>query len=576
MTSTADQPLLNALQTAIGLLELAPADPLRQDVNAICSHGQNPNFRIAVFAPFNYGKSTLLNALLGERTLPIDLIPTTGAAIVVKYGSALYTKIRLTDGSELSEQGTDLLSRFAILDDNRRMRDDVAAVEVCCPHPFLQLGVEFVDLPGTDDREAQDALVKNQLLTADLVVQVLDARKLMTLQERETLRDWLLDRGIETVLFVVNFLNLLEPDDQKQVLHRLRFVAESFRSQLSSGVSNLYRVDALPALRAQIKGDSSALHRSGLPMLESALQTIAQTQSPDLKQVRLQMMTQQVSQALQNRIEQIQAEIKVGVPPVDSAENQRREIKRKALTLIERGFTQSVSQLRNWLNPSHLLVQYQTDAMAALHCGEFTAWETDRLKRDWLAQKRLVTDWIYKACDFLEIPRPTDPGFSFPDPPTLPNSPSSSSSCNSSSGHPGFDPAQEAPSDAIAAGLRWVLDGSLGAAVLDGANYMLHQITTLSSEDAGQESQDSVRDAKMDAAQLNALYFTAFQGYCDRLSTAALAALSQYETSAQKILSFDLEQTPFPVVNPAQHYQLALLQKTLEQLEMSRPAIQSD
>ncbi|EAM52207.1 hypothetical protein CwatDRAFT_5335 [Crocosphaera watsonii WH 8501] len=37
-------------------------------------------------APFNYGKSTLLNALLGEKTLPIDLIPTTGAAIYVKYG----------------------------------------------------------------------------------------------------------------------------------------------------------------------------------------------------------------------------------------------------------------------------------------------------------------------------------------------------------------------------------------------------------------------------------------------------------------------------------------------------------
>ena len=41
---------------------------------------------LLAFAPFNYGKSTLLNALLGEKTLPIDLIPTTGAAIYVKYG----------------------------------------------------------------------------------------------------------------------------------------------------------------------------------------------------------------------------------------------------------------------------------------------------------------------------------------------------------------------------------------------------------------------------------------------------------------------------------------------------------
>lgn len=56
------------------------------------------------------------------------------------------------------------------------MRDDVASVEVTCSHPFLNTGVEFIDLPGTDDREAQDTLVHEQLLSADLIVQVLDAR----------------------------------------------------------------------------------------------------------------------------------------------------------------------------------------------------------------------------------------------------------------------------------------------------------------------------------------------------------------------------------------------------------------
>jgi ribosome biogenesis GTPase A len=59
---------------------------------------ENPAFRIAVFGLFNYGKSTLLNALLGEKTLPIDLIPTTGAEILVKYGQELSTKISLTNG----------------------------------------------------------------------------------------------------------------------------------------------------------------------------------------------------------------------------------------------------------------------------------------------------------------------------------------------------------------------------------------------------------------------------------------------------------------------------------------------
>jgi predicted GTPase len=277
--------LLEHLRAAVGWLDAQTS--LRQDVLNVCDRLTHSTFRIAVFGPFNYGKSTLLNALLGERTLPIDLIPTTGAAIAVRYGAELQTRIRLSDGSEIQETGTEVLKRFAILDDNRRMRDDVVAVEVFCPHPFLQTGVELLDLPGTNDRGAQDTLVRDQLLTADLVVQVLDGRKLMTLGERENLRDWLLDRGIETVVFVVNFLNLMEPDEQQQVSRRMRFVAESFRSKLPTGISNLYRVDALPALRARLKGDMSAAQTAGLPAFETALQAIAQFHQEQPLQTRL-------------------------------------------------------------------------------------------------------------------------------------------------------------------------------------------------------------------------------------------------------------------------------------------------
>jgi len=236
-----------ALKAAIGLLDKEQYSQLRKDAISICDYVANPVYQIAVFAPFNYGKSTLLNAMLGSRALPIDLIPTTGAAIRVGYGEELQTRIILTDGREIRSRGTQILQEYALLDEQRCMRSDVASIDVFYPHPFLH-GVELLDLPGTNDRQAQDELVRDRLLTADLVVQVLDARKLMTLGERENLRDWLLDRGITTVVFVVNFLNLLASDEQKEVFHRLRFVAESFRSQLPPGISNLYRVDALPAL----------------------------------------------------------------------------------------------------------------------------------------------------------------------------------------------------------------------------------------------------------------------------------------------------------------------------------------
>ncbi|HEY9805630.1 MAG TPA: dynamin family protein, partial [Candidatus Obscuribacterales bacterium] len=341
----AEQDLLTSLKAAVGLLDLEPNSALKQDVLAVCDRLTSADFRIAVFGPFNYGKSTLLNALLGEKALPIDLIPTTGAAIRVKYGPELATRILLNNGAEIAETGTDILKRFAILDDQRRMREDVTAVEVYCPHPFLQTGVELLDLPGTNDREAQDALVKDQLLTADLVVQVLDGRKLMTLGERENLRDWLLDRGITTVVFVVNFLNLMETDDQKEVYRRMRFVAESFRSQLPPGVSNLYRVDALPALRSRLKGDMAAAQTAGLPMFESALQSIVQAQrgQTETRLPRVIVLANQVQQALQAKREAIAHEISTA----EQTRNKKLEIRQKAQKLIKDGFAASATQCRH-------------------------------------------------------------------------------------------------------------------------------------------------------------------------------------------------------------------------------------
>ena len=204
----------NADRRQIVLDSLAVFDKLRDS-----------NFVIAVFAPFNYGKSTLLNALLGQKVLPINLVPTTGTTIRIKYGRELMTRITMSNGREIIERGTEILGTFAVLSEERKMRKDVASVEVSCPHPLLKNNVELVDIPGTNDMKEQNTLVQEQLLKSDLIIQVLNAQQLFTLNERETLREWLVNKGIKTVLFVVNFVNLLEPQDQKSLWERAQSIA---------------------------------------------------------------------------------------------------------------------------------------------------------------------------------------------------------------------------------------------------------------------------------------------------------------------------------------------------------------
>lgn len=538
------QNLINYLQTALAMLELEPESQLKKDVNSICEFLANPTFKIAVFAPFNYGKSTLLNALLGKKTVPIDIIPTTGAAISVKYGEELQTKITLKDGKEINEEGIGVLKRYAILDENRRMRDDVAAVDVFCPHPFLQTGVEFVDLPGTDDREAQEMLVRDKLLTANLIVQVLDARKLMTLNERENLRDWLLDRGINTVVFVVNFMNLLEPEEQKEVSNRMRFVAESFRFDLPANISNLYRVDALPALRARLKGETSAAQTTGLAAFESALQSIVaeQGEKTSVSVRRVEAIASQIRQAMQVQIETARAKLNAAREKLEA----KKSIQQRAEKLVKQGFQSSNSDFQSWLYLPKLLEAYQTELAAALEERRFDSWRSETLRQEVLKWQEKLMEWVNKAGEFFDIEKPEQITIAFPEPPKVLLPPPPPSVAKKSGG---IMPL------AIAAGIGWLLGGPAIAVVVGGATYLLSDSKEQQPTVSPEEYQQQVKQAYNDAAK----------DYLQDFSDRAFASLQKYEPVAEKAINAPPTRTSLEVEKLEN--QLALLNNLSENLD---------
>ncbi|MDJ0516383.1 MAG: dynamin family protein [Trichodesmium sp. MO_231.B1] len=393
------------------------------DTLAILDKFRDNNFVIAVFAPFNYGKSTLLNALLGQKVLPINLVPTTGTTIKVKYGRELMTRIVMSNGREIVERGTEILGTFAVLSEDRKMRQDVAAVEVSCPHPLLKNNVELVDLPGTNDMKEQTALVREQLLKADLIIQVLNARQLFTLNERESLRQYLVEKGIKTVLFVVNFINEIEPEDINSLWERACSIANNFPSNIPRGMSNLYRVDALPALRARVKSDRYGLNNSGIINFEESLQKIVniqQQRTVEIRLPRLEVIIYQVRSKLERKAEIIQSEL--------------QEIGNRLETIIERGeeleeryrngFINSVENFSNWLTPESL-TRYLPAVSSALERGEFRKWETGSFKNDLLECTRSIERWVALACEAFQQNNNTSLSIGFPADPylNLPSSP---------------------------------------------------------------------------------------------------------------------------------------------------------
>jgi replication fork clamp-binding protein CrfC len=538
--------LTAVLKSTCQILNLDRNSQLHQDVTSLCDYLANPNFQIAVFGPFNYGKSTLLNAMLGNRTLPIDLIPTTGAAITVKYGTTVRTRIMLVDGTEIYRSGTEVLQQFAVLDGNRQMRKDVASVEVFCPHPFLERRIEFIDLPGTNDREAQDNLVKDRLLGTDLVIQLLDARKLMTLGERENLRDWLLDRNIKTVIFVANFLNLLEPEEQKQVQNRLLFVAESFRADLPPGFSNLYRVDALPALRARLKGDVALANSSGLAAFETALQNlvgILQQNSGNVRLPRVQNVSSQLQTLLVDKIYKCFQELKT----FDDKENARIEIKQKAQNLIYQGFKTSIYELESWLSLPNLLAKYQADISVALAGNNLQSWQTGTFKKDLTELQNSVVKWLYQAYDFFKSERPEDLKIPFPNAPQL-TLPEKQTNLNPND-------LSEPGSLAVGGGIGWLLGGPVGAAVVGSISYLLNKNLQKQDEQSAKDSYNQ---------QVAKICIAAAENYLSRFSSQGLSILAEYEQKAGKVIYFAASKEPVEITQ--QREDLQKLQNQFNQL----------
>jgi small GTP-binding protein len=150
-------------------------------------------FLLVVAGEFNSGKSSFINALIGEPVLREGVTPTTDRINILKYAD------------EPSE----------------RTRDDFV-VEILYPAEVLR-EINVVDTPGTNAViRRHEELTRDFIPRSDLVLFVTSADRPFTESERvflEQIREW----G-KKIVIVVNKVDILQPADVEQVI---RFVREN-------------------------------------------------------------------------------------------------------------------------------------------------------------------------------------------------------------------------------------------------------------------------------------------------------------------------------------------------------------
>jgi len=102
---------------------------------------------IAVLGRVSSGKSSLVNALLGQPLLPVGAIPVTAVVTRVQYGEAIRARTRDIEGREQDisiSQLAQYIAESSSMDNRLRLRE----VVIDLPHCLLQQGIVLTDTPG--------------------------------------------------------------------------------------------------------------------------------------------------------------------------------------------------------------------------------------------------------------------------------------------------------------------------------------------------------------------------------------------------------------------------------------------
>jgi len=230
---------LTGLVETLGQVDGLPTEQLDQARDALF-HADHP-FLIVLIGAFNAGKSSLINALLGEAVLGVGPTPTTDRIVVIRQGA---TTQRLITG---------------------------VSDTIFHPAPLLERA-SLVDTPGLDSVMLEhDATTRAFLHRADQVWLVMLATQAMSQQNVESMHA-LRDYGKRVVL-IINQIDLLEADEQQTVRE---FVTSQAKAALGLE-PDIWLISAKWALQAQIAPppaprDDALWQKSGFAAIERYLQ----------------------------------------------------------------------------------------------------------------------------------------------------------------------------------------------------------------------------------------------------------------------------------------------------------------
>ena len=181
------------------------------------------NIMIGIAGLTSSGKSSFMNALLGERLIPEQTRATTNIPIICREGESRKATVHYQDGRTEEIRGENLTASYmkdiASESHNPGNRSGISRIEITIPGAMIPKGICFSDTPGFDALAGSGgAALRNILPEIDMMIYVTPVRARLKGADYDYLR--LLMNMNDRVVFVLSQIDLERDDSEAgRVIH---------------------------------------------------------------------------------------------------------------------------------------------------------------------------------------------------------------------------------------------------------------------------------------------------------------------------------------------------------------------
>jgi Dynamin family len=315
----------SALLRLAELAEEFDADQVAADARSLAERVSEGRFYVACIGQFKRGKSSVLNALVGERVLPTGVVPVTAVPTIVRYGSPATARVRF-EGGGWTDIPVKTVDEYVSEEKNPENAKHVAALEIFVPSPLLATGMCFVDTPGlgsvfTGNTAATQAFIPH--IDAALVVTGADP----PLAGEELL---LVEAVAHHVQDLIVILNKADRTTDAERSAAVAFARRQLEKRLQRPAGPLFEVSAAEQLEHRGTGRDWAKLVAALEQLiegsgRRLIQAACERGLDRISEQLLAIITEE-REALQRPIEDSERRIAVMKQTITDAERSMREL----------------------------------------------------------------------------------------------------------------------------------------------------------------------------------------------------------------------------------------------------------